>query len=170
MPVTPYNPVGEIRNGQEVVSGGAAGCTAYNTAVYQNFSQLLTSTVKTRINFNVKESGENPTGLFNLTTDVATIPFTGNWTISFTTEYTVSAGGICFGGIEIDAGGGYLPYAIQSFEPFSASYVNIDCCVTKYLQAGDFVACFAQQNTGFNASTTGVTVRTSCQITSSCIP
>lgn len=150
--------------------GGAAPCVAYNSAVYQNFSQLLANTVKTRIDFNVKEAGENPVGMFNLTTDVITIPFTGNWTISFTTEYTVSAGGICFAGIEIDQGGGYFGYSIQSFEPFSASFVNIACSVTKYLQAGDFVACFAQQNTGFNASTTGFNRRTSCQITSSCIP
>lgn len=156
---------GELLDG----GGGAVGCTAYYTGVYRSGAATIGPTVKTPINF-TNLIAENPGGFFNLTTDVATIPFTGNWTITSTIEMITAAGGICFNGIEINQGAGYVVYSIDSNDVFAASYVNLVCAVTKYLQAGDLVQFFVQQNTGFNATLNGTQRRVNAHITSSCIP
>lgn len=149
---------------------GSAGCTAYNTSVYKSGTATIAPTVPLQINFNVKAAGENPANFFNLTTDIATIPFTGNWTITTTGEVITAAAGPVFWGIQIDEGGGYNWWAISSVFPPSAAYVNLSAAVTKYLQAGDLIKIVAQQNTGFNGTINGTQRRVNCGITSSCIP
>ena len=149
--------------------GAVAGCTPYYTAVYKVGSGTIPPTVKTGINYTNLIS-ENPGGFFNLTTDVATIPFTGTWTITSTIEMITSAGGICFHGIEINEGSGYTVFSIDSNDVFSASYCNLVCAVTKYLQAGNTVQFFVQQNTGFNATLNGVQRRVNAHFAANCIP
>lgn len=154
-------------NGSRLNNG--MGCTAYNTAVYKNNTQILSSGVKTLVDFTTKEAGENPTGFFNLTTDTATIPFSGNWTTTATLEIIISGSGIAYGAIEIDQGAGFLPYSISCFDVFSDT-CNLTMAITKYLQATDQIRVYVQQTTGLNATLNGIDRRVNCHITSSCIP
>lgn len=158
-------------NGRPIDDGGAATpCVPYHSLAYKSGSQTLFSTVKTVINMTAVEAGEDPAGTFNLVTDQFTIPFDGNWTITSTIEMITSAGGICFHGIEINSGGGFVPYSIAAMDPFAASFVNLACAVTKYMVTGEIIQVFAQQNTGFNATINGVTRRVNASLTSACIP
>lgn len=156
-------------DGKLLDGDSGVGCTPYYTGVYRSSSAVIAPTVKTPINF-TNLIAENPAGFFNLVTDIATIPFTGNWTITSTIEMITAAGGICFHGIEINEGSGYVIYSIQSNYVAAASFVNLVCAVTKYLQAGDLVQFFVQQNTVANATLNGTQRRVNAHITSSCIP
>ena len=156
-----------------LLNGGATPpvvCTPYHSVVYRTTGVVLPTTVKTLVNFTAVETGENPAGMFNLTTDTATIPYGGNWTVTSTLEIILSWGAIVFGSIEINTGSGYVPYSIDSVEPFSASVVNVVMAVTKYFAAGETIRVYAQQNSGFNATINGTTRRVNCSITSACLP
>jgi len=155
-----------------LLNGGGSGtpCVPYHSVVYRTTGVTLPPTVKTLVNFTAVETGEDPAGMFNLTTDTATIPYDGNWTVTSTLEIITAVGGIVFGSIEINPGTGFVPYSIDSVEPFSAAVCNVVMAITKYCLAGELIRVYAQQNTGFNATINGTTRRVNCSITSACIP
>lgn len=156
-------------NGEILDGGDGGGCVPYYTGVYKSGTISIPPTVNTQVNFNTLIA-ENPSGFFNLTTDVATIPYEGNWTITSTVEMIAAAGGMFFHAIELNIGGsGYTAYSIATNDLFAASYVNLACAVTKYLQAGDLVRFMVQQLTGFNATLNGTGRRVNAHITSSCL-
>lgn len=155
-----------------VLEGGSGGCVAYNTGATFVGVTAITDTIKTRvINYTSAVSSENPAGMLNLVTGIATIPYAGNWTFTSTMEMTISAAGVVFHGIELNlGGGGWFGWSISENWPGAAGFVNLACSVTKYFDAGDQVAAFVQQYTGFAATLNGNNKRVNLLGTASCIP
>lgn len=144
---------------------GAAGCTPYYTLAYKTSGQTLPPTVATTVNMQAKEA-ENPSGFFNLTTDIATIPFDGQYTITGTVEIILAAAGLAYAAIEINAVG----YGLDSVDARAAGVINLAPTITRYMTAGDQIRLRAQQNTGFNATISGGARWTNIGITSADIP
>jgi hypothetical protein len=142
-----------------------AGCTPYYTLAYKTSNGTLLTGVPTTINFHVKEA-ENPAGFFNLATDIATVPFDGQYTVTFTIELILAASGLAYAAIEINTVG----YAIDSVDAIAAGAINMCPSITRWMTAGDQIRCRAQQNSGFNATIVGAARDTNCGITSADIP
>lgn len=156
------------RGGVPIDEGGGGGsCSNYYTLAYRVGNQTIANNTKTTINFTNVEA-ENPSGFFNLTTDQATIPHAGIYTVTGTAELDISATGVAYMGIEING----VPYSIDycSTTGFSTYDLNLSCAITRYMAAGDVIDAYVLQNTGANAILVGATRVTNLSITSANIP
>lgn len=146
-------------------NGRPLPCDSYNSMVYRVGSYTLATGTTSRVDFNAVETGEKPSGFFDLTNDQVTIFRAGNYTITATSRVVLGASGLIRGSIEING----TSYGTDSLYLTGSAGVNICPCVTKYLSRGDVVAFSLAQFSGIDATIDGTNRNTNFSITSICV-
>ncbi len=148
MPNDASSPWGCFYGGKPPATGG--GGTDIGFYAYRSLNQTISSGVETVIGFNVKQD-ENPSGVFNLTTDTFTAPQTGRYVFSSGIEMTIAARGSCY--LRFYLNGVYN--GSSSDEGSIPTTLTPNYSLVTWMVSGETAQMRAFQNSGFTGTLVG---------------
>ncbi len=125
-------------------------CLPFGFFAYSDEYHTIVSGVETLMDWNLKRD-ENPVGMMDLATDIATLPAEGWWTFTSSIECVLAIRGQFY--LRFYKNGVYVGGQSESYD--IAGTVVVNGALVDYFEAGDTVEIRVFQNSGFNCNLIG---------------